>query len=115
METTDFLLTTNGGEMSDYLDEIHTACDGILNASYFLQKLSNAFVMTGNEKVGDDLLYLSAELSDCQRSIRDSIGKDLNDRVKRSQEENAKILGMCLERAMRPHDNGIVINDDKED
>lgn len=92
--------------MRDYLDEIHDSCDKILNASYYLKKLSNAFVMTGNEKVGDDLLYLSAELLDCQASIRGSIGRELRDGVKRSQEDHAKILSMVLERSMMHHDKG---------
>lgn len=82
--------------MSDYREKIHESCDKILNASYFLQKLSNAFVVTGNEKVGNDLLYLSAELSDCQRSIRDSIGQKIDADYKQSLQSTANMMNALL-------------------
>ena len=78
--------------MSEYLDDIYEGSETIRGVVYKLMNLSEAFHLTGNSVLGDDLYDLCVHLKQAEKQINSAVSKNINRSLKQSQEGIANIL-----------------------
>lgn len=90
--------------MSKNLDKLRHYTDSIRNQALSLRDISDAFYMTGNEKMSETLTGIADSLLDCSVNINQAIGNEVTEQFKRAQESSANLVKAALSVGMKRKD-----------
>lgn len=82
--------------MSEWLEDIHDASDRLRTNSYELQDLAQAFLITGNSKVFNQLSEIASEVMEDSDKARKAAGSALGEQLKHSQDATLNMMTACL-------------------
>jgi hypothetical protein len=63
---------------------------------YRLRGLSDAFFMTGNERMAEKLEYMAADLQKSAECVRGSYGQAVTDAVRQTEQATNNMMRACL-------------------
>lgn len=78
--------------MSNYLDKMNEIENKIYNCVYPLNRLGKAFLIVGNSKVADELLFVAKSLDEITKCINKTISADLSNQISKAHQHSITIL-----------------------
>lgn len=87
----------------EFLNDLHTHCAQMRHASAELERLSNAFYVTGNAMIADQLGAIAGDLSQMQQALRDSYGRELGQQLEQSQAAFRETVSAAFRGLTRQH------------
>lgn len=82
--------------MSDYLETISNTTKVIRGHASHLRKLGNAFYMTGNAEIADQLDYISSSIMQAEEDLQDAISKNVTDQYNQSMQSTTNMINACI-------------------
>lgn len=81
---------------SDWLTKHSDATTSLLDISFELEGLANAFRATGNDIIYTTLRAISKEIYTAQKMAREAISRSITENLERSQEATKDVLKAAL-------------------
>ena len=83
------------------LQKFYEVGDRIRHVMNELDRLSNAFYVTGNNKICEDLNAMSIDLEKANKRLNEAVSEDINERLGEARKGAAETLGLVLRMAER--------------
>jgi len=81
--------------MSEYVDAISEGTEEIREVAYHLQDMARAYHTLGQNELGEKMWELSSRLIAGETIIQGAVSREINDRLKTSQEASTNmVMGM---------------------
>ena len=82
--------------MSEYLNNVFGGIAVIQDEGYQLVRLADAFLMTGNKAMSEELRLIASNIAAAGTQIRQAVGKEIDDELKESQAAFGRTLNALL-------------------
>ena len=82
--------------MSDWLKKHDDATQELLQISFELLSLANAFRTTGNDVMFQTLKFIANDIESAQKIVSGAVSESINENLKHSQEQSKVVLEAAL-------------------